>query len=405
MAGLVVNWAKRILRFVGYAVLVVFGLAVVGAFVPAIPGLGSMGPLLMASFGPLTCLVSLLAAVLFGLRWFRLAGRGKLVMAGLASFAAVGSATIVTRQIATAKANGVEIDLAQTLGIGLSKPASAVPGLETYGYDGNTPLQLAIYPRLAKTGTTAAPVLVYIHGGGWGGGTLHDRQADMIWFADKGYLVLSVEYTLSSKARPTWNIAQPQLSCALAWINTNAARLGGDASRLALLGESAGGNLVLNLAYLSAAGKLAPSCPGTLPHIAAVVAPYPVIDALRMYANRDLIAGPFARMMTTNYTGGTPATYPDRYAAISSGTHINPAAPPTLLLPGMADHLLPLEVAEGFAARAKAAGITVRLIAFPYGEHSFDQGDGSVGSQLFRQASLQFLAEHGMRPGPGGKPD
>ena len=314
-------------------------------------------------------------------------------MTCLATFAAAGSATVEARQIAAARAGGIHIDLARTLSLSAVSHRSATPVLETYAHDGERALQMVIYRPAAEA---KAPVIVYVHGGGWGGGTIHDREPDMRWFADRGYLVLSVDYTLSTKTRHTWDVAEPQIGCALAWINANAARLGGDPTRLALLGESAGGNLVLNVAYR--AGALAPSCPGSLPRIAAVIAPYPVIDAVRMFQNTDLIAGPFGRMMTTNYTGGTPAAYPDRYAAISSQTHINPAAPPTLLLPGLADHLLSPDVATAFAARATAAKVEVRLIAFPYGEHSYDQSDGSIGSQFFRQASLQFLVQHGVAP-------
>ena len=117
-----------------------------------------------------------------------------------------------------------------------------------------------------------------------------------------------------------------------------------------------------------------------------------------MYHNTDVIAGKFAPVMTTHYTGGTPEQYPDRYAAISSPNHITGAAPPTLLLPGLADHLLPPDAAFDFAAKARAAGVDIRVIAVPHAEHSFDQRPGSIGSQIVRSSTLQFLALHGMPP-------
>lgn len=397
MANLAGKWLGRLGRFAANSLQVLVALAVVGAFLPAIPVFGSVGPLLISPFGSWIIILSLAASLFWAIRWRRAGARGAAVMGGLALLVAAGTGIIAARQIAAARANGVAIDLVRTLKGEPGGHGSGSPVFATYGNDGKDPLRLAIYQPAVRAGG-AAPVLVYVHGGGWGGGTLLDRMADMHWFADRGYLVLSVEYTLSSEQVHAWNVTQPQIGCALAWINANAARLGGDPARLALLGESAGGNLVLNVSYLAAAGKLQPSCDGKLPHIAAVVAPYPVIDALRMYQNEDLIAGPFARIMTTSYTGGTPAKYPDRYAAISSGTHINAAAPPTLLFPALADHLLPADIALSFAAKARAAGTDVRVIAFPHGEHSFDQRAGSIGSQLFRQATLQFLARHGVGP-------
>lgn len=394
MAQVILRIVRAFARFTGRAVVVLLALAVVATFVPAIPVFGSIGPLLIASFGPWIAIVAVALAIWRALVWRRNRLRWTLAVASLAGLAGLGTAIVFARQAAHVRAQGVDVDLAATLRLRPVSHQSPPPVLETYGQDGNSPLQLVVYRPAGPA--KPAPVLVYVHGGGWGGGTIHDRAADWRWFADRGYLVLSLGYTLSSELRPTWDVAEPQLGCALAWINAHADRLGGDLSRLALIGESAGGNLVLNLSSRMASGQLTPACPGSLPKIAAVIAPYPVIDAARMYANTDLVAGPFARIMTKNYTGGTLAQYPQRYAAISSGTHITKAAPPTLLLPGLADHLLPAQVANDYAARAKAAGAKVELIGFPYGEHSFDQSEGSLGSQLFRQVTLRFLGQNGV---------
>ena len=397
MASSVRKWPGRIGRFVWATLLVILAIAVLGGLVPFIPVLGSLGALLISPFGSWIVLISLVGTLGYGLRWHSHRNRASLVLMLLSGFAAIGAGDIIAQQIAVAHANGIVIDIAQTLWAGTITHSSAQPVVVPYSTDGKAPLRMVVYQPRAVAGK-AAPVLVYVHGGGWGGGTIFDRADDMRWFADRGYLVMSVEYTLSSDTRHTWDIAQPQLGCALVWINANVRRFVGDAARLALFGESAGGNLILNVGYQAAANRLQPSCPGMLPRIAALVAPYPVIDAWRMYSNDDFIAGPFARMMTTHYTGGTPAMFPDRYAAISSGTFINPAAPPALLFPGLTDHLLPPDVADRFAARAHIVGITVRLIAFPHGEHSFDQGSGSIGNQLIRQATIRFLAEHGVSP-------
>ena len=391
------NWVVKVGRGFCRIMIVVFALAVVGALIPAIPVIGSVGPLLIAPFASWIVLLSLVGAGVYLWQWRRGGGRSVLVLGAIVSFAALGTASIEACQIAAARAHGIAIDIARTLWAGPVSHTSAAPVVLSYSADAAGPLRIVAYKPAAKAGV-ATPVLVYVHGGGWGGGTIFDREADWRWFADRGYLVLSVEYTLSSKTRHTWNTAVPQIGCALNWINANAANLGGAPDQLALIGESAGGNLVLNASYLAAAGKLNPSCPGVLPHIAAVIAPYPVIDAAAMFWNKDLIAGPFGRMMTVNYTGGALGDFPERYAAISSGTHITPAAPPTLLFPGLADHLLPSTVAVGFVERAKAAGIDAQLVAYPYGEHSFDQSEGSIGSQLVRQASLRFLAEHKLAP-------
>jgi acetyl esterase len=56
-------------------------------------------------------------------------------------------------------------------------------------------------------------------------------------------------------------------------------------------------------------------------------------------------------------------------------------APPTLILVGEADHLVPVDGTYGFADRAGAAGAEVELVALPYADHVFDVRQGSIGQQ------------------------
>ena len=187
----------------------------------------------------------------------------------------------------------------------------------------------------------------------------------------------------------------------MAWIAANAAQFGGDPSRVALWGDSAGGALVLTVSYMVNAGTLRPSCAGALPHIAATVALYPIVDVAQLYHNDDFNAGIFARYMATSYTGGAPEQYPDRYAVVSANSYVTSAAPPTLLVLASSDHLLPAGPALRLAEQVRAAGAEARVIVFPFAEHAFDDQSGTIGSQFVRIKSVQFLAAHGMPPPVG----
>jgi acetyl esterase len=387
----------RFIRFLGDAMLGIFALGTLGSFFPAIPVLGELGPVLTAFIGPWIAILSLIGSVLLFRRWRTGHRQRSLVLAGLSAFAALGTGYVLTQQAGVARANGVRVDPVEALLAGSQADDSPHPVKVNYTkYEGED-LPLDIYRPATRPGGKPAPVFVYVHGGGWGGQTLKQREADYRWFAERGYLVISLEYSLSKEKRQTWNVAEPQLACALAWINANAARFGGDRARLALWGESAGGNLVLNLSYRASAGMLISSCEGALPQIRAVMALYPVVDPARMYRPVDPLLGVFGRMMGANYTGGSPEQFPDRYAAIASATHINVKAPPTLLVVPEADHLVAPDAAYAFAAKAKAAGVETRLIRMPYAEHAFDLRSGGIGNQLVRQTMLQFLEAHGLK--------
>ncbi len=389
---------SRILRFTAQAFLAALGIATLVSFLPPIPVLGILGSIMLGPLGPWAPIWALAGTVWMFRLWRKGGSRRAMVIAGLAAFATVGSAYILGRQVAVARSNGIDIDLAQALMASSQKGDGLRPVTINYARHDGAQLPLDIYQSTVRSGSGLAPVLIYVHGGGWGSQTLKQRQADYRWLAERGYLVISIEYPLSSETRHTWNVAEPQLGCALAWVGANAARYGGDVSRLALWGESAGGNLVLNLAYLAQQGTLKPSCPGTVPNIAAALALYPVIDPALLFENPDPLLGIFGRMMGSNYTGGSPAQFSERYAAIASSTHINAKAPPTLLIIPEDDHLVDPQAAYAFEAKAREAGVKTRLIKVPYAEHSFDLRSGGIGNQLVRQAMLQFLAQNGVKP-------
>ena len=85
------------------------------------------------------------------------------------------------------------------------------------------------------------PVLVYLHGGGWVCGSPKTHRKLAHRFAEAGYLVFNVDYRLA----PEHPFPTPFEDCLAAtrWAHREAARFGGDATRLAIGGDSAGGNL------------------------------------------------------------------------------------------------------------------------------------------------------------------
>lgn len=94
------------------------------------------------------------------------------------------------------------------------------------------------------------PVVVFFHGGGWVTGSLdsHDLICRLI-ARESGCAVVSVDYRLA----PEFPFPTPLEDCyaAVQWVAANAASLGVDASRLAVAGDSAGGNLAAGVALLT----------------------------------------------------------------------------------------------------------------------------------------------------------
>lgn len=129
-------------------------------------------------------------------------------------------------------------------------------------------IHLSIYTP--KSGNGPFPVIVYYHGGGFVIANIEVYSASAKTLADKvGAIVISVGYRLAPENKfPT---AHNDAYAAYEWAIKNAASLKGDPKKIALVGESAGGNLAVATAIKARdAGLALPS---------AIVAVYPIAGA------------------------------------------------------------------------------------------------------------------------------
>ena len=128
--------------------------------------------------------------------------------------------------------------------------------LQASGPHGAIPLRL-YHPLPAVQRTRPPPVLVYFHGGGWVIGDLdtHDTLCRELALG-AGCAVVAVDYRMAPEHR--FPAAVDDCIAATRWVHDHAAELGVDASRLAVGGDSAGGNLAAVVAItLRDAGDLA----------------------------------------------------------------------------------------------------------------------------------------------------
>jgi acetyl esterase/lipase len=318
------------------------------------------------------------------------------VLAALALLTVLCASSVTYRLVALARANGVHVTAVEPFGFSGSLASVPPDEVLVYTHDLGEALSVLIYRPKGLPPHGGWPILMYVHGGGWISQSNTARSSDMRWFANQGLLVLSVNYGLSDKQRHLWDRVTDQVGCALAWTDANIVFRNGDSSRISLIGDSAGGNLVINAGYLANAGKLQSSCGGRVPHVNAVSAIYPGVDLVAIHNNSYPPTSALVRDMVTKYIGGSPEQFPERYAAVASGTKITPAAPPTLLFITENDHLVPVESMRAFDAKARQAGVQLRTVSVPYAEHGFDAT--GIGNTLVRQVTLQFLKEHDHNP-------
>jgi acetyl esterase len=326
--------------------------------------------------------------------------RATLSLVVAASIAILTAAGVMLHLLYVAESNGARINLVKTLSLRDFGDGAGPDESRIYSRPQGEALWLDVYHPHKRPPGQLSPVLFVIHGGGFAEGSRTFGATNMRWYADRGWTVIAVDYRLARAGRPTWNLATRDIECALAWTEVNASGLGIDITRLTLSGGSAGGTLAMAAAYATDAARVDPSCGPHVPKVAAVMVKVPLIDAVGSWNQHDELRD-VQRSILTRYLGGSPEQYPARYAAADPRRYLGPDIPPTLILGGADDPLVPPAGALDFARGANASGANVRHILFPYSGHDFNTTFGSITNQAVLQICARFMIDHPrVLPGP-----
>jgi acetyl esterase/lipase len=192
------------------------------------------------------------------------------------------------------------------------------------------PRQAAVAPR---------PVVVFWYGGSWTAGEKESYRFVGAALAQMGYVAVLPDYRLYPKVKfPSF---MDDAAEAVAWVRKHAAEYHADASRIVLMGHSAGAHMAALLledpSYLTRAGV-------DTRYIAALIG----------------LSGPYA-LTPNSDTLNTIFAAPFQPRDWQPVAHVVTRGPPTLLLHGRTDSVVRMEVSEKFAALLRAQGTEVQL--------------------------------------------
>ena len=240
-------------------------------------------------------------------------------------------------------------------------------------------LAMDLYMPPQSSNSAPAPVVVVIHGGAWRGGDRTELPRLNFYLASRGYLVASIDYRLA----PTfiYPIANEDVHAALSYLKQNAVALNLDAHRVALLGRSAGGHLALLEAYTA-----------NDPAIRGVVAIYPPTDLVYAYSHPTNPRVLDSTAVLESFLGGSPESAAEAYRGGSPVNFVTPASPPTLLIHGEHDDVVPVVHSERLDQRLSDAGVKHYFLCIPWGNHGCDANLSGPGGQLSVYAIERFLA-------------
>lgn len=195
--------------------------------------------------------------------------------------------------------------------------------------------KLDIYLPKKSSRTDRRKVIVFFYGGSWRNGARANYRFVGAALAERGYVAIVTDYRLYPEVRFPEFVQDG--ARAVAWVQANIARYGGDPDKMYLVGHSAGAHIVMLLAldrrYLDAAGVR----PGTIKGVVGIAGPY-VFDPRNYKNTRPIFA---------------PAEPP---GDARPSTFANRPGPPLLLLHGRGDRTVLLGNSEELANVYRAAG-------------------------------------------------
>ncbi|MDI6100188.1 alpha/beta hydrolase [Actinoplanes sp. NEAU-A12] len=357
----------------------------VGAWFPAVPKAGVIGPVLAGQFPFHVALLALAATALALLAWRAGLVRWGRALTAITAACAAAALAVAGLQIRDAARAGADISVTEVF-TELGYPGATPDESTVYASPAGQPLTVDAYLPKAAPGVTT-PAIVLAHAGGFRTFDKSDLRGTARWLADHGVAAYAVDYRLATATTPTWDKAPQDLVCALGWAHDNAARHHVDPDRISLGGMSAGGALALNAAYRLFDRTITSSCGPAPAPPASVVGFYPGVDVTQMWASD--VDG--SREAATWFTGGTPSQQPGRYREVSPSAHVQPGLMPTLLVVGDRDRGIATSTITDFGAALARDGVAVEVQTLAFGVHAFDDAYGSVVAQTSRQILLDFL--------------
>ena len=275
----------------------------------------------------------------------------------------------------------------------LSNTYRVVPNV-TYGTANNRENKVDLYLPRGADGPT--PVLLYIHGGGWVGGSKEGNVLRLLPWLEMGWAVVNIQYRLGQVSLAP--AAVEDCLCALRWVIRNAENYNIDPARIVVTGNSAGGHLALTTGMIPASAGLDRQCPGSQElSVAAIINWYGITDV------GDLLDGNNMKTYAVGWMGSLPNR--DEVAErVSPLTYVRSGLPPILTIHGDADPTVPYQHAVRLREALDGAGVANQLHTVPGGRHGGFNREQTVA--IF-ETIHEFLGTHGLmtegaRPTSGG---
>lgn len=255
----------------------------------------------------------------------------------------------------------------------------ALPDIE-YARPAGVPLLMDAHIPAGPGPFTAA---IIVHGGGWVRGDRRTEVAPLFEPLQQASIAtFSIDYRLSSDLSQ-FGVAIDDVRDAIHFVKSHAAEYRIDPDRIALIGESAGGQLAAMAALDVKDGT----------SVKAVVALYAPMDLVELAKDSD-----FVPQQLRNSIRGTPfePIILARLGQLSPIDNVRPGAPPFLLIHGTEDALVPFAQSSAMCDRLKASGDACEVYPVAGGGHGIRWWESSHPrqAQAYKEEMVRWLEQH-----------
>jgi acetyl esterase/lipase len=232
---------------------------------------------------------------------------------------------------------------------------------------GYRPLTLDLY---LPESTKPLPLLIFVHGGAWAGGTA--RSAEIIgdnfpnMFADfsaKGYAVASINYRLANEAKFPAQVQD--LNAAIRFLRSKAETYHLDPERVVVWGASAGAHITMLAALDCQKHSLDPPAANATPQ------PPTCVSGVVDWFGPTTLASPNPSLTAVAYIGCSPTECADKWKQASIYEALTGDAPPFLIVHGDADTTVPYAQSKELQTALSDLSVSATLKTVPNGNHLF----------------------------------
>jgi acetyl esterase len=219
-----------------------------------------------------------------------------------------------------------------------------------YKQVGDVALKMHIFNPADHQASDKRPAIVFFFGGGWVGGSPSQFYPHCKHLADRGMVAIAADYRVKNQHNTTPRECVMDGKSAVRWIRKHASELGVDPNRVAAGGGSAGGHVAAATATVSGFDENA--------------------DDLSVSARPDALVL-FNPVFDNGPDGYGYDRVKDYWQAISPMHNISATTPPTVVMLGTSDRLIPVETAQEYKRLMEAKGVRCDLHLYAGQPHGF----------------------------------